>query len=45
MNESTRFYAQFYDKCPCCERPFRKLKPTIQSKQIKKWLELFLNQG
>ena len=45
MNEKTRFYARFYEKCPYCERSFKKTKYLIQSKQIKEWLELFLNRA
>jgi len=36
-----KFYARVYGKCPYCERPFRKPKHSMNSKRIKKWLELF----
>jgi len=39
MNERARFLAIFHEKCPYCERKFRKKKHTIDSKIIRKWLD------
>ena len=44
MSEKSRFYAQIYEKCPYCERPFRKSKYSSNSKFVKKWLDSWINQ-
>jgi len=43
MSEKSRYLGRIYDKCPFCERPFRKVKYSVDSKLMKKWLEYRFN--
>lgn len=43
MSEKARFMAKFYEKCPYCERPFRKPRHAINSNLVKKWLDIWFN--
>jgi len=39
LNKKAEFLAKFHEKCPYCERPFRKKKYSVNSKIIMKWLD------
>jgi len=43
MSKKSEFLAKFHDKCPYCERPFRKKKHSVDSKLVKKWLDSWFN--
>jgi len=43
LNKKAKFLAKIHEKCPYCERPFRKKKHAIDSKIVRKWLDVWFN--
>jgi hypothetical protein len=39
MSEKSEFYARIYDKCPYCDRVFRKKEYSSNSKLVRKRLD------
>jgi hypothetical protein len=40
---SKEYQSKIYDKCPFCDRPYRKRKNTIDKQIVKKWLDNYFN--
>ena len=45
MTDKAKFLSKFHDKCPYCERPFRKSKRkhVVDSKTVNKWFCQIIN--
>lgn len=37
------YLKKFHDKCPYCERPFKKSKYTVDRELVERWVESWLN--
>jgi len=43
LNKKAVFLAKFHEKCPYCERPFRKKKHFVNEKVMRKLIDSWFN--